>query len=562
METLIEYSGPDLYQNACAALKSTNWKQAKELFAEFLKDEELPEVLEKYAWAAWWLGEGRETMIARERAYAIYRKKNDFLSAARSALWIASDYLDFRGDTVISNSWRLRAERLLQDQNPSPEHGWLALQYGAHAIELEHEPVKAINHAKYAVSIGRELGVIDLEVVGMAIEGLSMVCLGNIETGMSLLDEAGSAASTGEVQELYSTIWTFSYLIFACDRIRDVERVEQWCEKMKELSQRVNFRFKMGISHAYYAGALISHGKWSEAETKLQESLMDLENSRPPYIAESIARLGELRRRQGKLMEARKLFEQAAFHPIAILGKAELLIDKNKDFLTAGELAQYYLRTLPSANKLLMIPALELQVKIFAETGKYAQAEKVYRSLKTIAEAIDTLPINGSLNYTGGLLALCKKNYKKAHKLFQESVYSFSKCSLIFETATARLGLAQALSKLGRNSTAQEEALIALDFFTGIGALIGKKAVKKILTDLEKNLGRKKACFGNLGTELTKREVEVLRLVANGKTDKQIADVLFRSVHTVHRHISNILIKLNVPSRSAAVAALAGNEGL
>lgn len=562
METLIEYSSPDLYQTACAALKSTNWKHAKELFAEFLKEEELPEVLEKYAWAAWWLGEEQVTMIARERAYTMYRKKNDSLSAARTALWIASDYLDFRGDTVIANGWRLRAERLLQDQDLSPEHGWLALQCGAHAIELEQEPEKAIKHARQAVSIGRELGVIDLEVVGMAMEGLAMVSLGNIETGMALLDEAGTAASTGEVQELYSTTWTFCYLIYACERIRDVERVEQWCEKMKELSLRINFRFTMGICRAHYAGALISQGKWSEAEIELQESLMDLENSRPPYIVESIARLGELRRRQGKLIEARKLFEQVAFHPIAILGKAELFIDKNKDFQTAGELAQYYLRTLPTANKLLMIPALELQVKIFSETGKYAQAEKVYRNLKTIASAIDTLPINGSLNYTGGLLALCKKNYKKAHNLFQEAVYSFSKCSLIFETSTARLGLAQAFSKLGRNSAAQEEAQIALESFTRIGALNGKKAAKKILTDLEKSSGRKKVGFKNLGAELSKREVEVLRHVANGKTDKQIADALFRSEHTVHRHISNILIKLNVSSRSAAVAELAKNEGL
>jgi LuxR family transcriptional regulator, maltose regulon positive regulatory protein len=562
METLIENFGPDLYQNACAALKNTNWKQAKELFAEFLKDEELPEVLEKYAWAAWWLGEEHETMLSRERAYAIYRKNNDSLSAARTALWIASDYLDFRGDTVIANGWRLRAQRLLQDQGLSPEHGWLALQFGANTIESDQDPEKAIEHARQAVRIGRELGVVDLEVVGMAMEGLAMVSVGNIEPGMRLLDEAGTAASTGEVQELYSITWTFCYLIYACERIRDVERVEQWCEKMKELSLRINFRLTLGICRAHYAGALILQGKWPEAETELQESLTDLENNRSPYIVESIARLGELRRRQGKLMEARKLFEQVAFHPIAILGKAALFIDKSNDFQTAGELTEYYLQTLPCANKILMIPALELQVKIFAETGKYAPAEKVYRRLKAIASAIDTLPINGSLNYTGGLLALCKKNYKKAHKLFQEAVYSFSKCSLIFETSTARLGLAKALSKLGRNSTAREEALIAMASFTGIGALNGIKGAKKILGDLENSTDRKKVYFENPGTELTKREVEVLRLVADGKTDKQIADVLFRSVHTVHRHISNILIKLNVPSRSAAVASLAENGGL
>ncbi|HMQ07411.1 MAG TPA: LuxR C-terminal-related transcriptional regulator [Saprospiraceae bacterium] len=553
-------SDPQLYQNACTAYESTNWYLAKKLFSEYLLKEEKPEALEKYAWTTWWLGEEKETFTARERAYTLYRKINDFRSAARTALWIASDYLEFRGENVIANGWRQRAGRLLSGKKLLPEHGWLALQNGAVAIELEQEPKTAIQHAREAAKIGRILQVTDLEVIGMAMEGLAITSQGNIDEGMQLLDEAGIAATAGEVQELYSVTWTFCYLIYACERIRDLERVKQWCDKMKELSQRINFRFTLGICRAHFAGTLIWQGKWSEAESELQGSLIDLESSRPPYVMESIARLGELRRRQGRFAEAQKLFDQVEYHPIAILGKAEILIDKNANFQSASEMIDYYLRTLPAANLLQQIPALELQTKIFAETGMFLKADNVYRKLKDIVSLINTLPIRGSVYYTGGLLALCKKEYKEACQLLQDAVYCFGKCSITFETSMARLNLARALSKIGRIPQAQMEVQSAFNAFHQIGAIHGRKMSQKLLEELGKSPKRGKVYLDQNTLPLTHREVEVLRLVADGKTDKQIAGILFRSEHTVHRHISNILQKLNVSSRSAAVAALAKSK--
>jgi LuxR family transcriptional regulator, maltose regulon positive regulatory protein len=555
-------SSKELLQSACTALENANWELAKKLLGELLIKEELPEVLEKYAWATWWLGEEQVTLVTRERAYKLYRKKNDHQSAARTALWIASDHLDFRGDTIIANGWRQRAARLLQGQDLMPEHGWLALQLGAVAIEVEQDPTAAIKHARKAVRIGRKLQVTDLEVIGMAMQGLAKTCQGNIGAGMLLLDEAGTAVSAGEVQELYTTAWTFCYMIYACERIRDVERIEQWCEKMKELSHRINFKFTLGICRAHYAGALILQGKWIEAETELQGSLTDLMNSRPPYSIESIARLGELRRRQGRFTEAQKLFDQAAFHPLAILGKAGLMIEKSANYSAAGELVDHYLRMVPDANKLQLAPALELKVRILAQTGVPAQADEVYQYLKAIVSSIDTLTMRGSLYYTGGSLALCKKDHEEARQLFQDAVYCFSKCSVAFEASMARLGLARALSKLGRGQHAQEEARIALDSFIGIGAHNGVKVAQKLLRDLCPGAKRQKIYLQQSRTALSKREVEVLRLVADGKTDKQIAYILVRSEHTVHRHISNILLKLNVSSRSAAVAALVRCEVL
>jgi LuxR family maltose regulon positive regulatory protein len=561
MENQLKHSGPHQYQSACIALENTNWSLAKELLADLLTLNELPELLEKYAWATWWLGQANETFNARERAYTLYRKLNDCQSAARIALWIASDYLDFKGDPIMANGWRKRAIRLLQGQTLMPEHGWLALQNGAMAIELEQEPLTAIKYARKAARIGRKLKHSDLEVIAMAMEGLALASQGNITSGMLLLDEAGIAVSTGEVQELYSVTWTYCYIIYACERIRDLERVEQWCKKMKELSQKINFRFTLGICRAHYAGALIWQGKWLDAETELQASLLDLENSRHPYLIESLARLGELRRRQGKFAEANKLFEQAEFHPIAILGRAELMVERKANYQEADELLEHYLRNIPPTNKLQLFPILELQAKIFAKSGKLTQAENVFTTLESIAKDIHTLPILGAYYFAGGLIAFSRKNYEKARQLFQDSIYSYSKSNMLFEASIVRIELSGTWLKLGRISRAQKDAQKAFDLFTQIGALHGRKVALKLLNALGKGVKREKF-YLNSGEELTKREVEVLRLVAEGKTDKQIADLLFRSEHTVHRHMSNILLKLNVSSRSAAVAMLSKNKGL
>lgn len=560
---------PDLaYKQGCTALEKANWPLAKKLFAECLKKEESPEALEKYAWAVWWLGDEQETFFSRERAYNLYRKRNDYQGAARVAMWIASDYSDFRGETVIANGWRQRAHRLLKGKKTVLEHGWLALHFGAVAIELEQEPVAAIKHARQGVKIGRKLGVTDLEVIGLAMEGLALASQGNIEAGMRLLDEAGTAAAAGELQELYSTTWTFCYLIYACERVRDFERVSQWCEKMKELSERIHFRFTLGICRAHYAGVLTWLGKWMDAEAELKGSLTDLEISRPPYVMESIARLGELRRRQGNFKEANKLFSQAEFHPIAILGRAEMAIDQDGDYEEARDLVESYLRNMPAANKLQLIPALELQVRILAETGEHQQAEKVYRQLESIVVAVNTLPIRGSFCYTGGLFALSKKNVEEARRLFQDAVFCFSKCSIAFETAMARLGLARALATpigigigAGRIQAAREEAQTALNMFSEIGANYEIENAQRLLAEWGA-AAKKKVYLDDGGVALTKREAEVLRLVADGKSDKQIAASLYLSEHTVHRHISNILLKMNVSSRAAAVAKLAKSGAL
>ncbi len=116
-------------------LEQARWGAAREAFERALAAEETAAAHEGLSWAAWWLDDGDAVFAARERAFTLYRTAGDAESAARMAIWLAVDELDFRGSWAVASGWLQRAERLLEDLEPGPEHGWLAFQQGyiAHA---------------------------------------------------------------------------------------------------------------------------------------------------------------------------------------------------------------------------------------------------------------------------------------------------------------------------------------------------------------------------------------------------------------------------------------------
>jgi LuxR family maltose regulon positive regulatory protein len=123
------------------------------------------------SWAAWWLSDATVTFNSRERAYRLYQAKDDRRGAARMAIWIAHDYIHFRSELAIANGWRQRARRLLEGLDPVPEHGWLALIEGQVALELNENPTLGKRLGREVSEFGRRLGVIDLEMLGLAMEG-------------------------------------------------------------------------------------------------------------------------------------------------------------------------------------------------------------------------------------------------------------------------------------------------------------------------------------------------------------------------------------------------------
>jgi LuxR family transcriptional regulator, maltose regulon positive regulatory protein len=455
--------------------------------------------------------------------------------------------LRFRGDHAIASGWLQRARRLLDDRPRSREHAWLALRAGVFALLDDNKPEEAERLALETMALGRTLGAVDYEIAGQSLYGYALVTRGRVSEGLRSLDEASAALVAGEVSDFVLMGLAGCYLIAACDRIRDYDRAAQWCDRLTAFARKCGLRPLFAVCRTQYASICMWRGAWAEAERELSVATDDLAASRPAMTGEGLVRLGELRRRQGKLDEASALFERAGGHPIALLGRAMIAFDRG-DANGAAELADRQLRNLSPQNLTERAGALELVVRANTALGNQDVARQALNELTDIAAEAQTDPLKASASRAAGVLAAGQKDYSAARLHFEDAADLYQRSGAPFEIARARLDLARVLGALGRRESAEQEIRRAIDELTLLGA------------DLE--LSRARAMLEHPAAKveqrvLSARELEVLRLISTGLSNSAIAEKLFISEHTVHRHVANTLTKLNVPSRSAAVALVA-----
>jgi DNA-binding CsgD family transcriptional regulator len=492
---------------AHGALRRGAWEEARAAFAAAIAEEESPEALEGLGLAAWWLDDAATTIASRERAYALYAAAGDRASAARLATWLAWDAKGFRGETAVARGWIARGHRQLEGLERSLEYGWLIAREGEIALSDGAEPTAGAELGRQAAALGRELGDVDLEMVGITLEGLALVGAGEVDDGMRLLDEGAAAATGGEMHDLTAIGIACCRLIFACDDVRDYDRAGQWADRLSEFCRRWGMRPLFAICRVSYGGVLLSRGEWIEAEAELTRAAAELEGSRPGHVAGACARLGELRRRQGRYDEALRLFERARGSAAADLGRSRVALDRG-DATAAVEIAEAVLHRIPPELRTHRAAALEALVE--ARTAEGLDATDAAAELGDIANAIGTEPLLASAAQAAGRL--------------DEAVGRFDRAGLPYEAAKARLALAAALGDTPRS---RDE----------------RAAAERTLRDLG---------VASAGI-VTPRELEVLRLVADGLTDGEIAARLVLSEHTVHRHVANARRKLDAGSRAAAV---------
>lgn len=545
------------------------WGEARAFFEASLRTEEIPEALEGLGLAAWWLDDAATIFNARERAYQLYRQNGDDQSAARLAIYLAYDYFSFRGEYAIANGWFQRAHRLLDGMDLVPEQVLLATYEGVMALVLNNDTATAQKLGAQAATAGRTLGVVDLEMLGLALEGLARVCAGDIAEGMRCLDESTTAAVSGEMTDPDACASACCFLINACERVRDYDRAAQWCIYVQELAKRWSYSLMFSTCRTQYAGILIWRGEWTEAEAMLVEATENLVTSRPAEAADGIVRLADLRRRQGRIDEAAKLLAQAESHPfrmlgahLALLGRANLAFDQG-DAETATDLVERFLRNLPPENRLDRSAALELLALSQIERGAVEQAVQTCAELQSIASAVPTQPLRAAATYIEGAVAAAHGDYETARRRFEDAVDLYMRSSAPFETALARLGMARALLSLGRIQAARQEAHKAREALRKLGANREAERAAALFRKIESAPQGQIALYLDTAN-LTPREIDILRLIAAGKSNQEIAAFLVLSVRTVERHISNIYSKIGAsgPIARATATAYALHHGL
>src|ERR1041384_7903219 len=357
----------------CAAgdelLSRGAWNEARAAFDAVLRERESPEALEGLGLAAWWLDDADAVFDSRERAYRLYSERGDRAAAGRMAVWLAWDTWAFRGEHAVSNGWLQRARSLLAGLPECPEQAWLEVREGSLCLMEDGDPDRAHSLAAEGIRIARASHSIDLEMLGLSVQGLPLVPSGGVSEGMRRLDEVNAAVVAGELKDLMAIGLSCCYMLAACERVRDYDRALQWCARLKVFCEKWGLRPLFAVCRTQYASICMWRGTWVEAEQELISAGDELAASRPAMTPDATVRLAELRRRQGRLTEAASLFEQAGSHGLALLGRADLAFDRG-DMRAAAEHVDRYLRRVPTQNRTDRATGLELLVRAQAAAGE------------------------------------------------------------------------------------------------------------------------------------------------------------------------------------------------
>ncbi|HEY7268467.1 MAG TPA: LuxR C-terminal-related transcriptional regulator [Dehalococcoidia bacterium] len=529
------------------------WAEARDALQKALAQEESAEALEAFALSCWWLDDYPAMFDCRERAFRLYRAAGDNRAAARMATTLGSDTADHKHELAVASGWFQRARSLLTDVDPCPEHGWLELLEGFCVFDLEDDLPRVSRMQQAALAWAERLSLFDLHMLAVILEGAILVRSGNVAEGMRRVDEAMTAAVSGEMNDLAAISSVCCGVIGACESIADYDRAVQWCDRAREFASRWGLTSLFAVCRTSYATVLTWRGQWLEAEAELASSARELETRRPANALEAIAKLAELRRRQGRHVEAEELLRQAEGHNLSLLGKAALALDRN-DCESALDLIRRFLRRINEQQMAENVFAQELATRARVALGQLSEAEQESGKAVAIAEAVGTAALRASAALTAGVYLLASGDADSARENLEDAIDLFTSVGAPFDASRARLDLSKALAALGRDEAAMQQAGAALECFEQLGATHHAMVARSIVRGGDGRIALRQT---TLLPGLTARESEVLWLLAEGKTNQDIADDLVLSVRTVERHISTIYEKIDVHGKAARAAATA-----
>jgi DNA-binding CsgD family transcriptional regulator len=539
-------------QESTKAMANGQWKEARQLLEQQLQQYPSAEIFEELARACWWLNDFTAVFAHRAKAYESFLDKNDPHGAARNAGWLGMDYLDFKGEFAIANGWFQRAVNLVSDDHDSWELAFVKIIKARLAFMLEKTNENALRFVQESLEISKRVGSVDGEMMATGFKGFVFITEGKINEGMALLDEATLIATTAKIKDVNLATITCCFLIDACERIRDFERAGQWCNKVKEICHRWHFDAMFASCRTQYASVLIWKGDWEQAEQELLASIKELKQLRPTEIGLSLVRLAELRTKQGKWKETDLLLAQVESHALKLLASATLAFDKG-EWETAADAAERFLRQIPEKENTKKIAVLELLLRIYVKQQRLEEASNIFHQLKESAEAIDTLPLKAAVLCGSGILSLCSGDFLKARQNLQDAVDLFDAIKAPLESAHARIVFAELLIKLQQYRNAESELNLALKQLKKMGAEKDMDRCRHLLKSVRKSHTAPEAIKDVC--EFTGRELEILRLIAEGKNNEEIAEQLFLSVRTVEKHITNLYLKMGVYGKSARAFA-------
>ncbi len=546
IEREIDMAHSTLLEQVAPLVGRRDWEQVRALLATAGAEEELgPELLEIQAEALWWLGRVDGCMVVRRAALEAHARTGDRAGAARQALLLSEDHRR-QGRGAVAESWRRRAARLLEDQPECPEHGYLLLHRGevarrrgdveaaqallAEAAEVAHRT----GDADLAADVTQELGRV-LIVGGAALEGLA------------LMDEAMLAAADGNLSP-YTTGKVYCCLISACDDLGDVQRVAEWAQVAGGWARHEGANVFPGMCRVHHADVLAHFGRWGEAEDAALRAADELREV-GWVVAYAWTTLGQIRARRGDLDGAADAFATSerlgAGGPGPEAGFSLLLLARGD---ATGGLRRITRALATGGAPLQRARLLPAGVEVAVAAGDVEQAEIWATELAGTADRFGTLKLRASAAQADGRVQLARGRFDAACARLSEALRQWQELAAPYEIATTRELMALACLGLDDRDGWARSLDLAAELFASLGAAADLARIAELRPPVAG--GPAAPVTG----ALTPRETEVLRLLATGVTNKEMAAALVVSQKTVSRHLSNIFTKIGVSTRAAATA--------
>jgi DNA-binding CsgD family transcriptional regulator len=537
------------------ALEAGEWEAARAAFEQALERDEAGEALYGLGTALYWLTETEAAVHTLERAHAEFCRRPDPDQAAFIAIELSLYYSSSLGNLAAAQGWLRRAARLVADHGLVPLEGWIALTRAGWATQ-SHDPHAGEDLARQALDLAREGGDGDLELCALAELGAALLEGGQVSEGLALLDESMAGALGGDVRDVATVIYASCRTIECCARAAEIKRAVQWIRAAGEFNRRYGSAHIHAICRTHYGAVLFGLGRWAESERELNAALRMSRTAEPALHAEALAKLAELRLAQGRLEEAARLLEGLDDHRGATVALASLYAARG-ELGAASSLLARRLREMGDSC-LGCAELLELLGEVEIEHGAIGAAQEHAQRLSDLREGLDCELVTARAERAQGRVLGAAGDRDRALVHLERSLSIFVQLELALEAARTRLLLA------GVFGSADPEAAVAvgraaLDAFEAMGAAREADRAAALL----RSLGAKAArSAGPRGIDvLTKREREVLGLLGEGLSNRQMAERLFLSTRTVEHHVRSVLSKLDLTNRAEAAAYVARSSG-